>query len=85
METAQIIMMQPGLTRRAPELEMLAWLASLRSKVWNEIGTVTQGRPAVNRANPGLSDETPLGFTDGKKKRPRSLKSSGLPHFNEAS
>jgi hypothetical protein len=40
---------------------MLALLASLRSKVRKIMGAFTQGRPSLNRANPGLSDETPFG------------------------
>jgi hypothetical protein len=39
----------------------LAALASLRSKVMNDIFCVTQARPSRNRANPGLSYETPVG------------------------
>lgn len=42
--------------------EILASLASLRSKVICGINRITQGRPSLNRANPGLDDETPLGF-----------------------
>jgi hypothetical protein len=40
-------------------------LASLESDA--ELKHLTQGRPSRNRANPGLSYETPLGFSERKK------------------
>src|SRR5579883_2711810 len=42
---------------------MLAWFASLRSKAIWILNAATQGRPSRNRANLGLSGETPLAFS----------------------
>ncbi|MDB6068144.1 MAG: hypothetical protein JWR26_4352 [Pedosphaera sp.] len=48
--------------------EMLAWarLATRAKCVWNWL--VTQGRSAGmgERTDPGLEDETPLGFSEGE-------------------
>src|ERR1700735_4113723 len=43
-------------------------LASLREKVRGNVNDFTQGRPSGNRANPGLNDETPLGFSEGQSR-----------------
>ena len=43
-------------------------LASLREKVWLSLNDLTQGSPAHENyglGNPGLDDETPLGFLEG--------------------